>query len=66
MARDGGFIRRGFHPAFDELKSLRDESRRLIAGLQALRDETGIASLKIKHNNVLGYHIDVRNTHADN
>ena len=66
MARDGGFIRRGFHPALDELKSLRDESRRLIAGLQARYcDETGIASLKIKHNNVLGYHIDVRNTHAD-
>lgn len=66
LARDGGFIRRGFHPGLDELKSLRDESRRLIAALQARYcEETGIASLKIKHNNVLGYHIDVRNTHAD-
>ena len=66
LARDGGFIKRGFHPGLDELKSLRDESRRLIAQLQARYcDETGISSLKIKHNNVLGYHIDVRNTHAD-
>ena len=45
---------------------MRDESRRLIAQLQAKYiDETGIASLKIKHNNVLGYHIDVRSNHAD-
>ena len=66
LARDGGYIRRGFHPGLDELKSLRDESRRLIAQLQARYcDDTGIASLKVKHNNVLGYHIDVRVNHAD-
>lgn len=66
MARDGGMIRQGFHPALDEIKAMRDESRRLIAGLQQKYiDETGIASLKIKHNNVLGYHIDVRSNHAD-
>ena len=66
LARDGGFVRKGFHSGLDDLKSMRDESRRLIAQLQMkYADETGIASLKIKHNNVLGYHIDVRNTHAD-
>ena len=44
---------------------LRDDSRRLVAGLQArYAAETGIASLKIRHNNVLGYHIDIRPTHA--
>jgi DNA mismatch repair protein MutS len=66
MARDGGFIKTGFHSELDELKALRDESRRLIAQLQTKYcDETGIGSLKIKHNNVLGYHIDVRTNHAE-
>jgi len=66
LARDGGFIRQGFHAGLDDLRALRDESKRLIAGLQANYCEvTGITSLKIKHNNVLGYHIEVRNTHAD-
>lgn len=66
LARDGGFIRPGFNPALDDIKAVRDESRRLIAQLQQKYCEvTGIASLKIKHNNVLGYHIDVRANHAD-
>ena len=66
LARDGGFIRQGFDSVLDEFLVLRDESRRLIAALQQRYvEDTGIASLKIKHNNVLGYHIEVRNTHAD-
>ena len=66
LLRDGGFIRAGFHPELDEIKSMRDESRRLIAQLQQQYiDETGVSTLKIKHNNVLGYHIDVRANHAD-
>jgi len=65
LARDGGFVRQGYDLALDDLRGLRDESRRLIAALQSrYADETGIASLKIKHNNVLGYHIDVRSNHA--
>lgn len=59
-ARDGGFIAVGYDEALDELKTLRDESRKLIAALQAkYAEETGIASLKVKHNNVLGYFIEV-------
>ena len=66
LARDGGFVQKGYDLALDELRGLRDESRRLIAALQnRYSDETGIMSLKIKHNNVLGYHIDVRTTHAN-
>ena len=66
LARDGGFIRQGADPALDELRSLRDDCRRHIAQLQARYSEaTGVASLKIKHNNVLGYHIEVRSNHAD-
>ena len=65
LARDGGFVRQGYDLVLDELRGLRDESRRLIAALQSrYSDETGVASLKIKHNNVLGYHIDVRAAHA--
>ena len=65
LARDGGFVRQGYDLVLDDLRGLRDENRRLIAALQSrYADETGIASLKIKHNNVLGYHIDVRSNHA--
>ena len=66
LARDGGFVRSGFDAALDELRLLRDESRRLIAALQQeYCTTTGISSLKVKHNNVLGYHVDVRNTHGE-
>lgn len=47
-------------PKLDEVRALRDQSRRVIAGLQLqYSEETGIKSLKIKHNNVLGYFIEV-------
>ena len=66
LARDGGLVRHGYDLALDEIRDLRDESRRLIAALQQRYSaDTGVASLKIKHNNVLGYHIDVRATHAE-
>ena len=65
-AKDGGFIAPGFAPGFDELKGLRDESRKMIAGLQdKYVRETGIANLKVKHNNVLGYFIEVTAKNAD-
>ncbi len=66
FAADGGFIQPGAHPALDEVRSLRDESRRVVAGLEArYREQTGITSLKIKHNAVLGYFIEVTATNAD-
>jgi DNA mismatch repair protein MutS len=65
-ARDGGYIAEGFAPAFDELRSLRDESRRLIAGLQDnYVQASGVQNLKIKHNNVLGYFIEVSVRNAE-
>ncbi|RVD65776.1 DNA mismatch repair protein MutS, partial [Mesorhizobium sp. M7A.F.Ca.ET.027.03.2.1] len=46
------------------MRALRDESRKVIAGLErSLIDETGIRSLKIRHNNVLGYYIEVTANH---
>lgn len=66
LARDGGFIRPGFSPELDHLRGLRDHSRRLIAELQSrYAAETGIDSLKITHNNVLGYYIEVPAKRAD-
>ena len=64
--RDGGFIADGYNSELDETRLLRDEGRGVIASLQSeYRQLTGIQSLKIKHNNVLGYFVDVTNTHAD-
>lgn len=58
--RDGGFVRRYYHDGLDEHRVLRDESRKFIAALQArYSEETGVKSLKLKHNNVLGYFVEV-------
>ena len=66
LARDGGFIAKGVAPELDELRLLRDESRRHILNLESgYRAETGVPSLKIRHNNVLGYYIEVTPAHAD-
>jgi len=65
LARDGGFIRTGALAELDELRALKDQGRRRIAALEArYRDETGIPSLKIRHNNMLGFFVEVTATHA--
>jgi DNA mismatch repair protein MutS len=65
LRRDGGFARTGYDAELDELRALRDESRRVIAAMErSLVEETGIRSLKIRHNNVLGYFIEVTSNHA--
>ncbi len=65
-SRDGGFIAAGYAPELDRQRSLRDDSRRLVANLEKrYRDATGITSLKVKHNNVLGYFVEVPPRHAD-
>jgi DNA mismatch repair protein MutS len=64
LVRDGGFIRAGYNQALDCVRELRDEGRQKVADMQAhYAQELGIGSLKIKHNNVLGYHIEVTSTH---
>ncbi len=64
LQRDGGFIRPGHDGELDELRALRDDSRRLIAALQArYATATGIANLKLKHNAVLGYFIETTPAH---
>jgi DNA mismatch repair protein MutS len=64
--RDGGFVRAGYDAALDEARALRDESRRVVAALQVRYIETtAIRSLKIRHNNVLGYFVDVTAQHGE-
>ncbi len=66
MIRDGGFIAPGHDDELDEARTLRDEGRGVIASMQAKYAEiSGVSSIKIKHNNVLGYFIEVTATHAD-
>ncbi|MDG1530565.1 MAG: DNA mismatch repair protein MutS [Paracoccaceae bacterium] len=65
LTRDGGFIASGYHAELDEARTLRDEGRGVIAGLQSdYAEQTGISALKIKHNNVLGYFIETPAGHA--
>ena len=60
LARDGGFIREGHSADLDELRELQGDSRRIIAVLQGrYAAETGVRTLRIKHNNVLGYFIEL-------
>lgn len=64
--RDGGFVREGFDPALDDTRKLRDASRLVVAAMQArYAEDTGIKALKIRHNNVLGYFVEVTAQHGD-
>jgi DNA mismatch repair protein MutS len=66
LRRDGGFIGAHYDATLDETRALRDESRRVVAALQArYAEETQIKTLKIRHNNVLGYFVEVTAQHGD-
>jgi DNA mismatch repair protein MutS len=65
-AGQGGYIAAGYDAALDDLRDAGAGGRRAIAALEAeYRARTGIAALKIKHNGVLGYHIEVAAKNAD-
>jgi DNA mismatch repair protein MutS len=60
VRRDGGFIRPGFNPELDEARELQQDSRRFIAALQArYAAETGCRTLRVKHNHMIGYFVEV-------
>ncbi len=66
IKRDGGFVRERYEAALDETRNLRDASRLVVAAMQArYADDTGIKGLKIRHNNVLGYFVEVTAQHGD-
>jgi DNA mismatch repair protein MutS len=65
-ASKGGYIAEGYDPALDTLRSAASDGRRAIAALESrYRDATQIPSLKIRHNAVLGYHVEVSARHAE-
>ncbi|MGM0577462.1 MAG: DNA mismatch repair protein MutS [Myxococcota bacterium] len=60
VLKDGGVLREGFHPELDELISIsRDGKAWFNRYAETLKEETGIASLKVRFNNVFGYYIEV-------
>src|SRR6059058_3270951 len=66
IKRDGGFIREGYEAALDESRNLRDASRLVVAAMQArYAEDTSIKALKIRHNNVLGYFVEVTAQHGE-
>jgi len=63
---NGGYVADGYDASLDELREVSGNARRAIAAMEArYREDTGIASLKIKHNGVLGYFIEVPSRHGD-
>ena len=65
QARDGGFVAPGVRPELDEVRLLRDDSRKVVAALESrLQGETGLP-LRIKHNAVLGYFVETSAGKAD-
>lgn len=65
-ASAGGYIADGYDAALDALRRMAGDGRRAIALLEAsYRESTGLSALKIRHNSVLGYHVEVPARHAD-
>ncbi len=66
FTRDGGFVRKGYSAELDKTQTLRDESRKIIAGYQKdYAEATGVKALKVRHNNMLGYFIEVPSAHGE-
>ncbi len=66
QAREGGFVAAGYDPGLDETRALKEDARGIIARLEAdYARETGVSGLRIKHNNVLGYFIEVNARHGE-
>jgi DNA mismatch repair protein MutS len=65
LRRDGGFVREGFNSDLDKARALRDDSRKVMAEHEARYiEETGIKTLRVRHNNILGFFIEVTQLNA--
>ncbi len=65
LKRDGGFVREGYRASLDEARRLSADSRQVMAGLETRYVElTGVKTLKVRHNNILGYFIEVTQLNA--
>ena len=64
---DGGVIRAGYHAELDELRNLSRNARSIIAAIETReRERTGIASLKVRFNNVFGFYIEISKSNLRN
>jgi DNA mismatch repair protein MutS len=65
VRRDGGFVRLGYRRELDDARRLSEDSRKVIAGFEAkYAEQAGVKSLKIRHNNILGYFIETTAANA--
>ncbi|MDH4983138.1 DNA mismatch repair protein MutS [Hyphomicrobium sp. D-2] len=65
LKRDGNFVRPGYRTELDDVRRLKEDGRGVIAGLEAKYvEQTGVKSLKVRHNNILGYFIEVTQGNA--
>jgi DNA mismatch repair protein MutS len=65
LKRDGGFVCAGYRVELDEARRLKEDGRSVMAGLEARYVErTGVKSLKVRHNNILGFYIEVTQGNA--
>ncbi|MGI9524802.1 MAG: DNA mismatch repair protein MutS [Hyphomicrobiaceae bacterium] len=65
LRRDGGFVQSGYSENLDQALALRNDSRQVMANLESKYTElTGIKALKVKHNNILGYFVEVSASNA--
>ncbi|MBA4173965.1 MAG: DNA mismatch repair protein MutS [Hyphomicrobium sp.] len=65
LKRDGGFVRPGYRADLDELLRLREDSRQVMAALEATyADLSGVRGLKVRHNNILGFFVEVTQSNA--
>lgn len=61
--KEGGYIRVGYNAELDELRSVKNDSKALLAELEAReRERTGIRTLRVGYNRVFGYYIEVSNS----
>jgi DNA mismatch repair protein MutS len=64
LTKDGGYVNAGVSDELDELAAIASGGREGLVAIEAReRERTGIASLKIKFNNVFGYYIEVTRSH---
>ncbi len=66
VMKDGGYIRSGFHPELDELRSFKKNAEGILDEIENReKEQTGIKTLKIRFNRVFGYYIEVSNSFKD-
>jgi len=62
---EGGIIKSEFHDEVKKLRDIKDNSKSMLASIEALeKEKTGIPTLKVRYNKVFGYYIEISKTHS--